>query len=134
MPRETKEDENTESARTLNAIALESWKHGDILAALDYFQEAVEQDPDDWLPRADYGRLLVMMTNYAEAGPHLTRAAELRPEDPRVWLDLLSYYERSLQIELAIEARQRATELAGSRAIEQDQSGLWKLDGDSIFP
>ena len=133
-PRETAPDERTESARTLNAQALEAWKHGDVRAALRHFQAAVEEDPEDWVPRADYGRLLVMMTNYAEAGPHLERAAELRPDEPRVWLDLLSYYERSLQIELALDARQRATELAGTRAIEQDRSGLWRLEDDSIFP
>jgi tetratricopeptide (TPR) repeat protein len=133
-PRERPPDRSTESARTLNGLALEAWKHGDIEAALDYFDAAVERDPEDWVPRADYGRLLVMMTSYAEAGPHLERAAELNPSNPRVWLDLLSYYERTLQIGLAVEARRRAGELAGGRVIEQDRSGLWRLEDDSIFP
>jgi len=133
-PRETAPGEHTESARTLDAQALEAWKHGEIFEAIDYFEAAIERDPDDWLPRANYGRLLVMMTNYAEAGPHLERAAELNPDDPRVWLDLLSYYERSLKLEQALEARARAQELAGGRAIEQDRSGLWRLEDDSIFP
>jgi tetratricopeptide (TPR) repeat protein len=132
--RETPSDHATESARALNGMALEEWKHGNIREALDYFEAAIDQDPDDWVPRSDYGRLLVMMTNYAEAGPHLERAAELSPENPRVWLDLLSYYERSLDLELAIEARQRANELAGGQEIVQDQSGLWRLESDSIFP
>jgi predicted Zn-dependent protease len=133
-PRETPPDDRTDSARALDAQALEAWKHGDILSAIEYFEAAVEQDPDDWLPRADYGRLLVMMTNYAEAGPQLERAAELNPDDPRVWLDLHSYYERTLKLEQSLEARARAEELAAGRAIVQDRSGLWRLEDDSIFP
>lgn len=121
-------------ARALNAKALSAWKHGDILTALDLFEAAVTSDPDDWLPRADYGRLLVLMTNYDEAGPHLTRAAALDPENPRIWLDLYSYYQRTLQLELALDARKRALELAGGDTIEQHSSGLWTLDADSIFP
>jgi hypothetical protein len=133
-PRATPPDERTESARTRNAQALEAWKHGELHQALAYFEDAVAQDPDDWLPRANYGRLLVMMTDYGTAAPHLVRAAELEPDNARVWLDLFSYFERTLQIERALEARERATELAGGRAIVQDQSGLWRLEDDSIFP
>jgi Flp pilus assembly protein TadD len=133
-PRESAEDRRTESARTLNAQALEAWKHGELRTALERFEAAVEQDPDDWLPRSDYGRLLVMMTDYGKAATHLERSAELNPGDPRVWLDLHSYYQRTLQLELALDARERAIELAGGRAIVQDRSGLWRLEDDSIFP
>ena len=121
-------------ARALNSKALGAWKHGDILAALDYFEAAVASDPEDWMPRADYGRLLVLMTNYTEAGPHLTRAVELDPDNPRVWLDLYSYYQRTLQLELALNARKRADELADGNAIAQHRTGLWTFEGDSIFP
>lgn len=121
-------------ARALNTKALSAWKHGDILAALDYFEAAVASDPEDWLPHADYGRLLVLMTNYDEAAPHLMRAAALDPENPRVWLDLYSYYQRTLDLELALEARKRAQELTGQDAIRQHPSGLWTLEADSIFP
>jgi tetratricopeptide (TPR) repeat protein len=121
-------------ARALNSKALEAWKHGDILAALDYFKAAVAADPEDWMPRADYGRLLVLMTNYVEAGPHLTRAVELDPENPRIWLDLYSYYQRTLQLELALNARKRADELAGGDTIDQHRTGLWTFEDDSIFP
>jgi tetratricopeptide (TPR) repeat protein len=121
-------------ARALNTKALSAWKQGDILAALDYFEAAVASDPEDWLPRADYGRLLVLMTNYDEAGPHLMHAAALDPENPRIWLDLYSYYQRTLDLELALEARKRAQELTGRDAIRQHPSGLWTLEADSIFP
>jgi tetratricopeptide (TPR) repeat protein len=121
-------------ARVLNAKALSAWKHGDILTALDYFKAAVASDPEDWRPRADYGRLLVLMTNYDEAGPHLTRAAALDPENPRIWLDLYSYYQRTLDLELALEARKRAQELTGGDAIRQHSSGLWTFEADTIFP
>lgn len=121
-------------ARQLNTKALTAWKHGDILAARDYFEAAVASNPEDWLPRADYGRLLVLMTNYDEAGPQLTRAAALDPENPRIWLDLYSYYQRTLQLDLALNARKRAHELAGENTIEQHRTGLWKFENDSIFP
>jgi tetratricopeptide (TPR) repeat protein len=121
-------------ARVLNAKALSAWKHGDILAALNYFEAAVASDPEDWLPHADYGRLLVLMTNYDEAGPHLIRAAALDPQNPRVWLDLYSYYQRTLELELALEARKRAHELAGGDTIKQHSSGLWTFEADPIFP
>lgn len=125
---------STPPARVLNAKALTAWKHGDILAALDYFEAAVASDPEDWLPHADYGRLLVLMTNYKEAGAHLTRAAALDPENPRIWLDLYSYYQRTLDLELALEARERAQELTSGDNIEQHSSGLWTFEADSIFP
>lgn len=121
-------------ARSLNSKALDAWKHGDILNALDYFKAAVASDPEDWMPRADYGRLLVLMTNYDEAGPQLKRAAELDPENPRIWLDLYSYYQRTLQLELALNARKRANELADGETIEQHPTGLWTLETDSIYP
>lgn len=122
------------AARSLNSKALEAWKSGDILDALDYFKAAVASDPNDWMPRADYGRLLVLMTNYEEAGPQLTRAAELDPENARIWLDLYSYYQRTLQLELALSARKRASELADRETIEQHPTGLWTFETDSIYP
>jgi tetratricopeptide (TPR) repeat protein len=133
-PRESPADEATDSARALTSRAQEAWKHGDIQAAMAHFEAAIDADPDDWLPRSEYSRLLVMMTNYPKAQPHLERAAELRPDSPRVWLDLYSYYQRTLQLERALKARERAEELAGGRAIEQDETGLWRLEGDSIYP
>jgi tetratricopeptide (TPR) repeat protein len=121
------------SSRALNARALDAWKHGDIHSAIDYFEAAVAQDPDDWRPRADYGRLLVMMTSYQNAAPHLERAAELSSDNPRVWLDLFSYYQRTLQFERAFAARERVVDLADGQAIVQDQTGLWRLERDSIY-
>ncbi len=124
----------SESARTLDAQALEAWKTGRLRESLALFEAAIAADPDDWLPRADYGRLLVMMADYATAGLHLERAAELNPDSARVWLDLYSHYQGSLQLERAFLAYERAERLAGGQAIVQDETGLWRLDGDSIHP
>lgn len=132
--REAPPDERTESARALDTQALEAWKHGDLRQALALFEAAVEADPDDWLPRANYGRLLVLMTAYQEAYPHLERAAQLRPEEPRVWLDLLSFYERNQLLERAFYARERAEALVGGQSIVRDETGLWRLEADSVFP
>ncbi len=133
-PRETAPGPHTDSARALDARALEAWKHGEIEEALDLFAAAVEADPDDAIPRSNYGRLLLLMTDYEQALPQLERAAELTPDDPRVWVDLLSYYERNVLLERASYARQRARDLAGLRGLVRDETGLWRLEGESVFP
>ncbi len=133
-PRDTDPGARTDSARALNARALESWKRGDVRGAVELFEAAVAADPDDWVPRSEYGRLLLLMTDYEQAWPQLERASELEPESPRVWVDLLNFYEHSLLFERAGYARERAEQLAGGRAIVRDETGLWRLEDDSIFP
>jgi tetratricopeptide (TPR) repeat protein len=133
-PRDTAPGAHTDSARALDARALEAWKHGEIELALELFAAAVEADPDDAVPRSDYGRMLLMMTVYDQALPQLERAAELTPDDPRVWVDLFSYYQKNILLERANYARQRAVELAGGRELVLDETGLWRLEGESIFP
>lgn len=133
-PRNTAPGPHTDSARALDARALEAWKHGELEEALSLFAAAVEADPDDAIPRSNYGRLLLLMTAHEQALPQLERAAELTPDDPRVWVDLLSYYERNILLERASYARQRARELASPRGLVRDETGLWRLEGESIFP
>jgi Flp pilus assembly protein TadD len=133
-PRDSAPGPHTDSARALDARALESWKHGDVRGALDLFEAAIAADPDDWVPRSDYGRLLLLMTDYEPARTQLERASELEPDSPRVWIDLISFYERNQLFERAGYARRRAEELAGGQAIVRDETGLWRLDGESIFP
>ena len=78
--------------------------------------------------------MLLMMTSLRDAGPQLNKAAQLNPKSAQVWLDLVSYYQRTLQLEKAYSSRRRAVALAGDKAIEQDRSGLWRLAGSSIHP
>jgi predicted Zn-dependent protease len=132
-PRTTPEDDRTESARALDAQALEAWKHGDIQEALRKFEAAVKADPEDPEPHSDYGRLRTFMTDYKEAQPHLERAAQLKPEDPQVWLDLATFYERNELLERATYARQKAERLAGGQKIIRDANGFWILEGKT-FP
>lgn len=54
------------------------------------------------------GEALRMLERYAEAIAPLLRAAEAVPDDVHIWLALGWCYKRSGQIELAIEALQRA--------------------------
>jgi tetratricopeptide (TPR) repeat protein len=131
-PRQTEPGVGTESARTLEAMAQEALSRGDVAGAMSLFERAIEADPDDWVPRSSYGRMLVLATAYDKALEHLERAAELRPEDPQVWLDLRTLYERSLQFERASYARRRAESLAGSRAIVKDERGLYHLEGSEL--
>jgi tetratricopeptide (TPR) repeat protein len=133
-PRDSAPGAHTDSARALDARALESWKHGDVRGALDLFEEAIAADPDDWVPRSDYGRLLLLMADYEQAWPQLERASELEPDSPRVWIDLISFYERTQLFERASHARRRAQELAGGQGIVRDETGLWRLESESIFP
>ena len=116
-------------------MGLESWKRGDIREAMAQFEQAIEVDPDDPLPRTQYGRLLVLSLSFRDALPQLERAAELNPDDPQVWLDLVSVHQKSQNLNAAWEAQRRAEELAGDRPIVQDPvSGLWIVEGNSIYP
>jgi predicted Zn-dependent protease len=116
-------------------MGLESWKRGEIPEAMEQLREAIELDPDDPLPRTQYGRMKVLATEYNEALPHLERAAALQPTDPQVWLDLATLYEKALVLDRSWEARQRAEELVGDAAIVQDEtSGFWVVEGTSIYP
>jgi tetratricopeptide (TPR) repeat protein len=128
------EHEPDESARALDGLALEAWKQNDLARALELFEQAVAADPDDRVPRSHYGRLLMLATDYDAARPHLERAAELAPEDPQVWLDLQSFYERTRLLDQSWEARARAEALAGDRAISQDEMGMYQVEGAPSFP
>jgi len=132
-PRTSRENARTDSARVLDAQALETWKHGDIQGALDKFDAAVKADPEDPEPHSDYGRLLTLMTDYQHAMPHLEKAAQLKPEDPQVWLDLATFYERNELFERAAYAKQKADQLAGDRQAIRDDHGFWIFDG-TTFP
>ncbi len=123
-----------DSARTLNGLALEAWKHGDIPEALVQFDAALAADPDDSEVLTQYGRLLTLMTDYDAAVAHLERSAQLKPEDPQVWLDLQTLYERNVLLERAGYARARAEALAPGAKITQDENGFYFLDGGSLFP
>jgi tetratricopeptide (TPR) repeat protein len=123
-----------ESARALDGLALQAWRQGDLQQALELFGKAVAADPDDRVPRSHYGRLLTLATDYAAALPHLERAAELAPEDPQVWLDLQSLYERTQRLDQSWEARARAEELADGRPISQDELGLYRVEGSDWGP
>ena len=134
-PRQAPPSESArESARGLEGQALESWKHGDIAEALVKFEAALEVDPDDSEVRTQYGRLLTLMTDYERAIPQLERAAQLKPEDAQVWLDLLTLYEKNVLLERAGYARAKAEALAPGAKITQDENGFYFLDGGTLFP
>ena len=124
----------SESARGLDGLALEAWKQGDLEKSLQLFEQAVAADPDDRVPRSHYGRLLMLATDYDAAQPQLERAAALAPDDPQVWLDLQSFYERTHLLDQSWAARARAEALAGGRAITQDEMGLYQIEGAASFP
>jgi tetratricopeptide (TPR) repeat protein len=123
-----------DSARALDGQALEAWKQGQIDHALALFEQSIAADPDDRVPRSHYGRLLTLMTDYDRALPQLERAAALSPEDPQVWLDLQSLYERAGLFDQGYAARERADELAAGRPISQNEMGLYEVEGAPSFP
>jgi Flp pilus assembly protein TadD len=123
-----------ESARVLESQARDAWRGGDLERAQDLYAKAVEADPDDWVPHAHYGRLLAIQREDARARPLLERAAALSPEDPQRWLDLQTFYERTQEISLASEARQRASALAQGQPIVQDWAGFWTIAGSEEIP
>ena len=123
-----------DSARALLGQALESWKHGDVEDTLEKFEAAQQTDPDDPEVLTQYGRLLTLMTDYERATPRLERAAELKPEDPQVWLDLATLYEKNILLERSGYAREKAEALARGARITQDENGFYFLDGEALFP
>jgi predicted Zn-dependent protease len=129
-----KDHKPSDSARALDGQGLEVWKQGDLQQALKLFEQAVAADPDDRVPRSHYGRLLTLTTDYEAALPQLERAAALAPEDPQVWLDLQSLYERTQHLDLSWEARAKAEALARGRAITQDELGLYQVEGANWLP
>jgi len=134
-PRQAPPNESArESARGLEGQALESWKHGEIAVALEQFEAALEADPEDPEVRTQYGRLLTLMTDYEKATPQLERAAQLKPEDAQVWLDLLTLYEKNVLLERAGYAREKAEALARGARILQDENGFYFLEGGTLFP
>ena len=122
----------TGAATVPNEQALNAWSTGDIRGAIDLFEKAIAADPNDPVPHSNYGRRLTAMVAYEQALPLLLRASELSPDDPQVWLDLLTLYEKSLQFSRANAARQRAQELAGDRAMVRNDYGAWLLEGNSL--
>jgi predicted Zn-dependent protease len=126
--------EPNESARTLNAMALESWKKGEISQAMTQLEAAVEADPHDPEIRTHYGRLLLLSMSYRDAREQLERAAQLNPDDPQVWLDLATLYQKTQALDRSWEARGRAEALAGDREIYQQEMGFWVLEGNRIYP
>ena len=122
----------TGAAHLLNEQALNAWNSGDIRTALDLFEEAIAADPNDSEPLSNYGRRLTIMVAHDQALPLLLRASELSPDDPQVWLDLLTLYERAQQFQKANDARQRARTLAGDRELVRNEQGAWLLAGASL--
>ena len=120
------------AASLLNEKALNAWNIGDIRTAIALFESAIAADPNDPTPHSNYGRRLTVMVAYDKALSMLLHASELTPDDPQVWLDLLTLYEKTLQFQKAHATRQRARELAGDRAFVRNQQGAWALDGMTL--
>jgi Flp pilus assembly protein TadD len=129
-----KEHAPSESARALDGLGIAEWRRGDVAKAAELLEQAVAADPDDRVPRSHLGRLRTMTNDYPAALPHLERAAALAPDDPQVWLDLRTFYERSQQFEGAWAARARADALAKGRPITQDWAGFWTIEGSDQVP
>ena len=118
-----------QAALLLNDRAMRAWETGDIRGALELFRAAVADKPGVAKPYTNYGRLLTQMVVLQEALPLLERAAELAPDDPQVWLDLQTLYERGILLERAFYARKKAEELAPGWRIVRDERGFWVLEG-----
>lgn len=123
------DEEGDQKALLLNERAMQAAQTGDIRGAIDLFEGAVSGKPGVAAPYSNYGRLLTRMTAYEEALPLLERAAQLTPEDPQVWLDLQTLYERAVQLERAFYARKKAEALAPGWRIVRDAHGFYRLEG-----
>lgn len=114
-------------ATRFNEQAQDAVAFGEIADALELFEAALTIDPNYAEAHSSYGRLLTRMAVYKKALPHLKRAAELRPENPQVWLDLQTLYERTLLLGRAYDVHNQAEDLVGSQQIIKNKQGFWVL-------
>ena len=91
-------------------------------------------DSDGFDPHTQYlrGESLRMMERYEEAIAPLRRAAEIVPDDLHVWLALGWCYKRSGQIQLAIDALEKAltAEPAEESLVHYNLACYWSLAGN----
>ena len=92
---------------------------------------AIQLDPDDARLPVDHGWRLTLMTDHQCAMPRLETAAQLEPEDPLLWLDRASFYERNELLEWAVYAKHSGS---SGRRPERNQGcqGLLDLRGNDI--
>jgi Flp pilus assembly protein TadD len=63
------------------ALALKNASDGDLDAAIPFFDEAIEEEPEDAERRGAYAKVLYQMERYDEAEAQVSAAIELAPED-----------------------------------------------------
>lgn len=121
------------SSSVLNEQAINAWRSGDILNAMTLFEQAIDADPDNPEPHANYGRLLTLMVSYEKALPLLERARELRPGDAQAWLDLATLHERRQRLEKSWAARAEAEKIVGTESITRDEQGRFVVAGNTLW-
>lgn len=120
------------AANSFNERAVGAVGVGAIVDALKLFELALATDPEHAEAHSHYGRLLTRMAAYKAALPHLERAAALQPENPQVWLDLHTLYEKTTDLARAYSARKQVRELTGGWPVIKDDNGFWVLAGTSL--
>lgn len=121
------------SGSVLNEQAINAWHSGDILNAMTLFEQAIDADPDNPEPHANYGRLLTLMVSYEKALPLLERARDLQPGNAQAWLDLATIHERRQRLEKSWAARAEAEKIVGTESITRDEQGRFVVAGNTLW-
>ena len=121
------------SSSMLHERAMNAWRSGDVATAMTLFEQAIDADPGNPEPHANYGRLLTLMTSYEKALPLLERARDLRPGDAQAWLDLATLYGRVQLLDKSWAAQDEAARIVGRDAITRDEQGRFIVKGTSLW-
>lgn len=85
---------------------------GDTLKAETLFEQIIEQRPDDWRSYYNRGQLSYFGSKWLDTIKYLSKAVEVNPKEPALWLMLSETYIRIDSLESAERSLRNALELA----------------------
>jgi protein O-GlcNAc transferase len=78
---------------------------------MDRLKAKIAADPNDWLSHNELGALYARRNRNQEATEMFSRAADLKPDDARIWLNLSIVHDRLGNTALALDASTRSLRL-----------------------
>jgi tetratricopeptide (TPR) repeat protein len=94
-----------------SALGYAQHMKGDIEKAIESYKRAIEIDPNDTITWFNYGKALIAQRSYVAARKALETAVEIDPEDDQAWVALGEVYEDLDELDLALQAYERALDL-----------------------
>lgn len=103
---------------------------GPLQAALEQYQQVLEQQPDDAEAQVHLARLYLHENDYTQAATALQRALALAPDSPDALATQVRLLERQGQHDPSRQVLAKALALRPDSAFLQNQLGLWLIRHD----